>query len=114
MRGNHDSDVKWEAYHNLANVTPIGWAEIIKYRKWRFYLSHYKTIASNFDDGKGAKERVWNLCGHSHTANKWTDIGLGSIYHCELDAHNNYPVNLETVIEDIYQYWEILQKSRET
>lgn len=105
VRGNHDTDNRWALYSTLPNVSTIGWSEMIKHRKWRFYLSHFKSITSNFDDGRGPKERIWNLCGHSHTSNKWADIELGCIYHCELDSHNNCPVNIETIIEDIKTYW---------
>ena len=28
----------------------------------------------------------------------------GIIYHCELDAHNCYPVCIDTIIEDIKNY----------
>lgn len=112
IRGNHDTDTRWELYNELPNITPIGWGEMIKHRKWRFYLSHYKTITNNFNDGKGPKERVWNLCGHSHTSNKLEDIELGCIYHCELDAHNNTPVNIETIIDDIKTYWAQRENQR--
>jgi hypothetical protein len=31
-------------------------------------------------------------------------MNKGLIYHVELDAHNNYPVEINTIIEDIKTY----------
>lgn len=102
IRGNHDSDARMQLYTELPNVTYLGYANMLKYKKWMFYLSHYPTITSNLDDkDKPLKARVINLCGHSHTKDKWADINKGLIYHVELDAHNNYPVLLDDIIEEI-------------
>lgn len=101
VRGNHDSDRRWEAYNTLSNIFIFGWADILKSGKWKFYLSHYPTLIGNFDE---SNPKFWNLCGHSHTKNRWQDADKGQIYHVELDAHNNYPVNLEEIKQDIIQY----------
>ena len=42
-----------------------------------------------------------NLCGHSHTKDRYADINKGLIYHVEVDAHDNTPVSLEQVIQDM-------------
>jgi calcineurin-like phosphoesterase family protein len=81
----------------------MGYADILKYNGYRFYLSHYPTIVSNYDDDKPLKKRTINLCGHTHTNNKFADINKGLIYHCELDAHNCTPVSLDQVILDMEQ-----------
>jgi len=77
---------------------------MIKINGYHFYLSHYPTITSNYDDDKPLNRRVISLCGHSHTNNRFQDMDKGLIYHVELDAHNNYPVDVETIIKDIKAY----------
>ena len=36
---------------------------------------------------------------------KFVDIDKGAIYHCEMDAHNCYPILLDDVIADIKNYY---------
>jgi len=100
--GNHDTDTKVEAYKTLYNVAEvIGYSTILKYNKFRFYLSHYPTKTSNFDEDKPLRNRLINLCGHSHTSNRLADKEFGLCYHCELDAHDNRPISLDYIIEDL-------------
>lgn len=101
IRGNHDSEARWELYQTLPNIELIGWATMLKYKKYSFYLSHYPTLTANQDLEKPLKAKVINLCGHAHTQNKWVDWDKGLIYHCELDAHYNHPVLLDNIIKDI-------------
>ena len=102
IRGNHDSNTRMKMYAECYNVVEIGkWADMLKYGKYHFYLSHYPTLTSNLDQDKPLKARVINLCGHSHTIDKFADWDKGLIYHCEVDAHNNIPVVLELIINDI-------------
>ena len=43
--GNHCTDARKELYKTLPNVVEIlGYAGMLKYKKWRFYLSHYLII----------------------------------------------------------------------
>ena len=104
IRGNHDTDTRWKLYATLPNIECLGWAEVIKYKKYNFYLSHHPTITSNFDFDKPIKARLINLAGHTHTKNKFEDMKKGLIYHIELDAQNNYPVNIEYIIEEINNF----------
>lgn len=108
VRGNHDSDVRWVLYGSLSNVEPLGWAERIKVGKQLFYLSHYPALCANYDEDKPLRTKVISLCGHSHTKNPFADFDKGLIYHCELDAHNNYPVEITKVITDIKEALNIL------
>lgn len=101
IRGNHDSDTRWMLYSMLPNATLHNWAGMLKYKKYTFYLSHYPTITGNYDLEKPLKAKVINLCGHSHTKNPFVDFSKGLIYHCELDAHNNYPILLDDIIQEI-------------
>lgn len=106
ITGNHDTDKRIALYKNEW-YDWCGDAFILKYKKFRFYLSHYPTICSNFDDGKNLRERVINICGHSHSKERFCDWEKynSAIYHCELDAHDCYPVLLDDIIEDMKQYF---------
>lgn len=98
--GNHDTDARISLYQTLDNVEVIGYATLIKYKKHRFYLSHYPTLSSNLDDGSSLKERVLNLYGHTHqVSNFYNDSPF--MYHVGMDSHNCYPVDLDKVIEDM-------------
>lgn len=99
--GNHDTNSRIKIYEKYGEI--LGYATVIKYKKQTFYLSHYPTLTANFDDiGKGTV--MANLCGHSHTLNKFSDMNKGVIYHCEMEAHNCYPILLDNVIADIKNY----------
>lgn len=78
------------------------YATVIKSGKWSFYLSHYPTLTGNREEWR----KVVNLCGHSHTQDKWADWDK-MCYHVEMDAHNCYPINLDQIKEDIHNKREI-------
>lgn len=100
IRGNHDTNSRIELYKNLSNVTSAGnVAEIIKYKGYNFYLSHYPTLTSNHDEEKPLKTKVINLCGHAHVPHYLADIDKGLIFHVEMDAHDCYPWDLDEIIE---------------
>lgn len=99
--GNHDSAVRIELLKTCPNTTVLGYADIIKYDGFTFYLSHYPTITSSFERDKRLKIGEINLCGHTHTKDRFVDIGKGRIYHCELDAHDNRPVAITEIISDL-------------
>lgn len=100
--GNHDTGTRQELYKGARNVVEIcGYVTVIKYKKYVFYLSHYPTLTSNHDVDKPLKARVINLCGHTHTEDRFADMDKGLIYHCEMDAHNCEPVLIDDIIWDI-------------
>lgn len=99
--GNHDTPVRIEMYKTCKNVVDIKYADMIHYKGYHFYLSHFPTITSNFDEDKPLKARIINLCGHKHTIDKFIDFDKGLIYHIEVDSHNCYPKNIDDIIEDI-------------
>jgi calcineurin-like phosphoesterase family protein len=108
IAGNHCTANRWQKYANIRyDITPLGLAYILKYQGYSFYLSHYPTLTVNGDTDKPLKRQVLSICGHSHTTNKFQDMDKGIIYHVELDAHNNKPVLLDDIIEDIKKYKEI-------
>ena len=76
-------------------------AALFEHRKYTFFLSHYPSLTANYDEDKSQHERVINLCGHTHTTDRFNDWDLGLIYHVELDAHDNKPVTIDEIISDI-------------
>lgn len=106
IRGNHDSDNRMELYRNCWNVVEISEGKFFRYGKYHFYLSHYPCLTSNLDTDKPLHARMINLCGHTHTQDKFADFDKGLIYHVELDAHNCYPVSIEQIIVDMKEECE--------
>ena len=98
IRGNHDTDSRWSLYSTLPNVECLGWAEVIKYRKYHFYLSHHPTMTSNLEKAPYLRMHLINLFGHTHQKGKfYNDIPF--MFHCGLDAHDCAPVLLDDAIE---------------
>lgn len=104
IRGNHDTDVRMDIYNHCYNIVEICEGKFLKYKNYHFYLSHYPCIVSNYDKDKPLKSRTISLCGHSHTKDKFMDMDKGLIYHCEVDAHDNKPVLIDNIIQDIKEY----------
>ena len=90
--GNHDSILKQELIADSPNTEILGYATVIRAESHNFYLSHYPTRIQN---------KIINLCGHTHTKDRFIDMDKGIIYHCEFDCHGNFPVSIEEVISDI-------------
>lgn len=101
--GNHCTTTRQELM-KLEGFDCLGYGHVLQYRGYHFYLSHYPTLTSNYDDNKPLKRRVVSLCGHSHTQNKFIDMDKGLIFHVELDAHQNKPILIDDIIEDIKNY----------
>ncbi len=113
--GNHDGPKKREAYAGLENVVECGWANMIKYKKYNFYLSHYPTITDNEDIEEivSPKECVINLFGHTHQFDDFYDTNDGynfRMYHVGVDSHDCFPVPIDEVIEEIKM---VFQKSKD-
>lgn len=103
--GNHDTDNRIKIYkelelHSNGRIEVLGFADIIKYKKYRFYLSHHPTFTSNLDDRDSIRSHLINLFGHTHQKTKFYQE-IPFMYHVGLDAHNCYPVSLDQIIEDI-------------
>lgn len=105
IAGNHDTATRIQMYANIRpTILTMGLAYVLKYQGYSFYLSHYPTIISNYDDDKPLYRKMINLCGHRHVSDPFYDVELGLIYHVELDAHDMKPVLLDDIIEDIKNY----------
>lgn len=113
--GNHDTDNRLNYYSTCHNIIDIQYAYRIKYRKKLFWLSHYPTNTSNDYSVSDSNNKidttiknrirkeptVWNLHGHTHSNEVFqSDLSYGH-YNVALDAHDNKPVNIETIIDDI-------------
>ena len=103
VRGNHDTDVRWELYKQLPKVVEMDDVIRLKYKGYHFYLSHYPTLTANLEK-ESLKVIEINLCGHGHVTNKYQDMDKGIIYHCEIDAHNCYPISIDKVLQDIKNF----------
>lgn len=99
--GNHDTATRKVLYEDCFNIADVKYADVIKFNGYSFYLSHYPTMTSNYDDEKPLKAKIISLCGHSHYINKFKDMDKGIIYHVEMESHNNTPILLETIIDDL-------------
>lgn len=104
--GNHDTNTKIELYKQCPNIVSIDYAKEIKIGKNYFWLCHYPTITANYDDNKPWAKHLINIYGHTHQTEKFYKVKEASeinpyMYCVCLDAHNNKPVELNEIIEDI-------------
>lgn len=97
--GNHDTDNRKEALSKCHNVVEVcGFATILKYKKYHFYMSHFPTATTNFDDyKKPLKSRTLALSGHTHSKDLFEPCNS---YNVAVDAHNLFPVSIDKIIED--------------
>ena len=102
IRGNHDTNNKVQYIMDYCwdQIYYVGWADVLKEGKYRFYMSHYPTLTTNYDDKKFS-QHVINLHGHTHQTTNWLHAENPFMYHVGLDSHNNTPVNLDEVLTDI-------------
>lgn len=96
--GNHDTNTRVIAMSEWDNVVELcGYATIIKYNKYHFYLSHFPTITTNFDIDKPLKQKILCIAGHTHSDKLFESCDS---YNVAVDAHNCYPVSIEQIIQD--------------
>ena len=108
--GNHDTEVRKNLFFKELPNAHGGWyAYQIKDGKWHFYLSHYPTLTSNYDE-KHVSQHLMNLHGHTHQQTNWLDPTNPFMYHVGLDSHNCTPVSIEEIRADIKQKWEANSK----
>lgn len=97
--GNHDTETRklfLPRCHNVIEV--VGFAGMVKYGKYNFYISHYPTITTNFDDyEKPLKNRVLSISGHTHSKNIFEPCGS---YNVAVEAHDCFPVSIDQIIND--------------
>lgn len=96
--GNHDTDGKIDLFLQEKIFNNICFGDRLKIGKKIFVLSHYPMLVANYKD----KFPVFSLAGHTHSKEKFSPA-----YHCYnvgLDAHDNFPVNIDTIVSDINYY----------
>ena len=109
LLGNHDTDKKFNDYSKCPNVFVVFddkydlmpmYSIMQKVGKWSFLCSHYPTIMTgNIFDSEHLSKRFC-LHGHTHSKDKFEYFQYGC-YNVALDAHNNTPVSIEDIKEDI-------------
>ena len=93
--GNHDTDARKKFYDELGVVH--GWADVIKYRKYNFYLSHFPTMTGNLE-AESLHQCTLNIAGHTHSKDEFRE-DVPMYFNAAADANNNTPVLLDDVIE---------------
>lgn len=106
--GNHDTNnrviklFKTFPYNDLSCITNISYADVIKWGKYSFYLSHYPTITTTIS--KHLNTSLINLFGHTHQTKKFYMTETGNVipwmYNVGCDAHNCTPVSINEIIAD--------------
>ena len=108
IRGNHCTNKRVEMYKTCSNVVECeGYATVIKYRKYYFYLSHYPTVTTN---GKveSLHQVTLNLSGHTHSPQRFCDE-IPFLFNVALDANYNTPISLDEIIELMKQRFDTIK-----
>ena len=100
IRGNHDTGPRVRMYETCANVVDeVKWADMLHYRGYHFYLSHFPTLTSNLER-ESLKQCTCNLFGHTHQTTNF-HLDMPYLYHVGVDSHNCCPMNLDDIIEEM-------------
>ena len=122
LLGNHDTSARAAKFLHCPNVVTIDYARQEKFGKYHFWLSHYPTITATYEDGKPWSNHLFNIYGHTHQKTKFYLIDGGDYYsgryaqenpymYCVcLDAHDNKPVELQDILNDIQKKKEELDR----
>ena len=99
--GNHDTSKREEMYHNLPNVVEVAEVGIkLKYKKHHFVLTHYPMLTGNLEK-EHLRQMSLNLFGHTHQSTNFHN-DMPFMYHVGVDSHNGYPVDIDTIINAMY------------
>ena len=98
--GNHDTSTREKLYKTEPNVIEVTLAKRLRACGCNFYLSHYPTLTANLDDHGELGKIVINLYGHTHQTTDFYE-GRPYMYHVGVDSHDNKPVYIENILEDI-------------
>ncbi len=96
--GNHDTATRLNLYRQLENVEVLGYAEILKYKKYNFYLSHHPTLTSNLEKTSCLRMHLINLFGHTHQQKPFFN-DIPYMFHVGMDSNNCTPVLLDDAIQ---------------
>ena len=115
IMGNHDTDKKAErilyaCHSNIYMMKGNTYSAMLKDGKMRYYVSHYPTITTNFDD-KHFSQHVFSFHGHTHQKTNFYHPDNPFLYHVGMDSHDCRPVHLDEVLTDIRNRWNALGKN---
>lgn len=97
--GNHDTPARIKMYQTCKNIVDIKYADMIHYKGYHFFLSHFPSMTSNLEK-ESLKQCTINLFGHTHQQNNfYQDIPF--MYHVGMDSHSCFPVLLDVAIEEM-------------
>lgn len=100
IRGNHDTEPRVRMYAACANVVDVvKWADMLNYKGYHFYLSHFPTLTGNLEK-ESLKQCTCNLFGHTHQTTNF-HLDMPYLYHVGVDSHNCYPVSLDDIIQEM-------------
>jgi calcineurin-like phosphoesterase family protein len=100
IRGNHDTDRRMAMYASCKNVVgPILYADMIHYKGYHFYLSHFPTLTGNLEK-ESLKQCTCNLFGHTHQTTNF-HMDMPYMYHVGVDSHDCKPVLLDDIIKEM-------------
>lgn len=100
IRGNHDTNPRVIMYSQCANVVDeVKWADMLHYRKYHFYLSHFPTLTGNLEK-ESLHQCTCNLFGHTHQTTNF-HLDMPYLYHVGMDSHNCYPMALDNIIDEM-------------
>lgn len=97
--GNHDTRSREEMYRTLDNVVEVFHAIRLDYKQYHFLMTHYPCLTGNLEK-ESLKQMTLNLYGHTHQTNDFYE-DRPYMYHCGVDSHDGYPVDLDHIIEDM-------------
>jgi calcineurin-like phosphoesterase family protein len=103
ITGNHDSPNRIKIYQNLKY--DVQDAKRLTYNKKNIIFSHEPMITDNgaFKGWHG----VLNIHGHTHQTTNFTE-GYLLRYHAGVDSHDGYPILLDDILKEVYEYWKEL------
>lgn len=105
IAGNHDSQRRIDEYRKCLNVVEVCESKRISAEGLNWFLCHYPVYTNNYNSDYHSFDALWSLCGHIHTKDPFLELKKGIMsYHCELDAHNNHPVNITQIKRDILAF----------
>ena len=96
--GNHDTDARIDAFEKANIFTDIQFGYRIKFKGKSYILTHYPTITANGED-----MRTINLFGHTHQKDKFFE-GRPYMYNIGVDSHNCFPIDMESIVENIKNF----------
>ena len=100
IRGNHDTDRRVVMYASCKNVVgPILYADMLHYKGYHFYLSHFPTLTGNLEK-ESLKQCTCNLFGHTHQTTNF-HMDMPYMYHVGVDSHDCKPVLLDDIIKEM-------------